>query len=98
MKKLIIVIPLLLSLIACSEPNTNTPAVESKASAALHKTKGLEDCNLYNFQTQEGNSGSTITIVRCGNKPTVSITEPNGKTTQTTVLIDDIGEIPVESK
>ena len=54
---------------------------------------GCED----NYQPTEGNS-SYITIVRCGNKPTVSITEPNGKTTQTTVLIDDIGEIPVESK
>lgn len=97
MKKLIIVIPLLLSLIACTEPNINKPAVESKASAALHKTQGLEDCTLYEFQPTEGNS-SYITIVRCGNKPTVSITEPNGKTIQTTVLIDDIGEIPVESK
>lgn len=97
MKKLISVIPLLLSLIACTEPNINKPAVKDEASTALHKTQGLEDCNLYNFQPAEGSS-SYINIVRCGNKPTISIIEPNGKTIQTTVLIDGIGEIPVESK
>ena len=97
MKKLISVIPLLLSLIACTEPNINKPAVEDKASVALHKTQGLEDCNLYNFQPT-GGSSSYINIVCCDNKPTVSIIEPKGETIQTTILIDGIGEIPVESK
>ena len=98
MKKLIFVLSLLVTLAACSDPNTNKPAIESKTTSALQKTKGLEDCILYDLDLYSDTSSSKITIVRCGSKPTTTVIDSSEKDQKTSVLIEGVGEIPVELK
>lgn len=96
MKKLIL-IPLLFSLIACSEPNVSDPGSEDISTQALAMTKGLEDCKLYNFKSDK--FGHILNIIRCPNS-TVSTNQavPEGKTTriQTVVTIDGVDYVAVK--
>lgn len=93
MKLIILSLFVSVALLGCNEtPNTNTPAEEDISSAALKKTEGLQDCNIYSFHPT--NYSRSIYIVRCKGLNTVSTTESyqeNKQTVQrTTITVDGV--------
>lgn len=83
MKKLLIIVVLLVIAGCCSGCS---PGYQDVAAKYPLKPKELMDCQFFKLVND---NGSPITVVRCPNS-TTSVTEQQGKTTTTTVVIDGV--------